>query len=313
MIVSLPMYDWPEIRWATDRWWAGLCSHLRAAGFRNLPKEHDRITPLHDQWRSPDLLLTQICGYPLLHQFDGLLELLGTPCYAADGCQGAAYSSNIVVREHSPFWAIEELRGTTAAYNSADSMSGHLALRAAVSSVACEKSFFGRMLESGSHVRSMELIATGIADVAAIDCVSYMLAERYRPDLVQPLRIIARSPLVSGLPYVSAAGRSPAEILRLRQTLSEAIADPRLAEARMALLITGVEMLGREDYLGILSIEAQVEHEQVYRGDNAVSTAVTSSRLTGIDLGPSLCRLEARSSQYSLPRRSSRGPSGLAE
>jgi ABC-type phosphate/phosphonate transport system substrate-binding protein len=313
MIVSLPMYDWPEIRWATDRWWAGLCTHFRAAGFRNLPEEHERIAPLHDQWCSPDLLFTQICGYPLLHQFDGLLEFLGTPCYAADGCQGAAYSSNIVVREDSPIRAIEELRGRSAAYNSADSMSGHLALRAVVSSVACEKLFFGRMIESGSHVRSMELIATGIADVAAIDCVSYTLAERYRPDLVRPLRIIARSPFVSGLPYVSATGRPPAEILRLRQALSEAITDPRLAEARTALLIKGVEMLGREDYLGILSIEAQVEREQVYREDNAVSTAVTSSRPTGIILGPSLRRLEARSSQYSLPRHSSRGPSGLSE
>jgi ABC-type phosphate/phosphonate transport system substrate-binding protein len=258
MIISLPMYDWPEIRRATDSWWSGLCSHLRAAGFRNLPKEHNRTIPLHDQWCSPDLLFTQICGYPLVHRFDGLLELLGTPCYAAAGCQGGAYSSNIVVREDSPIWAIEELRGRRAAYNSADSMSGHLALRAALSSLACGKLFLGRMIESGSHVRSMELIAAGVADVAAIDCVSYALAERYRPDLVQPLRIIARSPSVSGLPYVTAAGRPPAEILRLRQALSEAIADPRLAEVRAALLITGVEMLGRADYLDILSIEAQV-------------------------------------------------------
>ncbi len=259
MIISLPMYDWPEIRWATDSWWSGLCSHLRAAGFRNLPKEHNRTTPLHDQWCSPDLLFTQICGYPLVHRFDGLLELLGTPCYAAAGCQGGAYSSNIVVREdianlgNRGRCEVEELHT-----NSADSMSGHLALRAALSFLACGKLFFGRMIESGSHVRSMELIAAGVADVAAIDCVSYALAERYRPDLVQPLRIIARSPSVSGLPYVTAAGRPPAEILRLRQALSEAIADPRLAEARAALLIMGVEMLGRADYLDILSIEAQV-------------------------------------------------------
>src|SRR5262245_23896215 len=147
MIISLPMYDWPEIRWATDSWWAGLCGHFQGAGFRNLQKEHDRTTPLHDQWCSPDLLFSQICGYPLLHQFDGLLELLGTPCYAAAGCQGAAYSSNILVRDDSPIWTVEELRGRTAAYNSSDSMSGHLALHAAVSSLARERLFFGRMME----------------------------------------------------------------------------------------------------------------------------------------------------------------------
>src|SRR5262245_36380519 len=118
MIISLPMYDWPEIRQETDCWWAGLCRHFQAAGFRDLPKEHDRMTALHDQWRSPDLLFTQTCGYPLLHQFDGMWEILGTPCYAAAGCKGAAYCSNIVVREDSPVLVVQDLRGRPAVYNS---------------------------------------------------------------------------------------------------------------------------------------------------------------------------------------------------
>jgi hypothetical protein len=33
MIATLPMYDWPEVREATDAWWAGLARHLRGAGF----------------------------------------------------------------------------------------------------------------------------------------------------------------------------------------------------------------------------------------------------------------------------------------
>jgi ABC-type phosphate/phosphonate transport system substrate-binding protein len=257
MIIALPMYDWPEIQRETDCWWAGLRRHFQAVGFRDLPKEHDRTTTLHDQWRSPDLLFTQTCGYPLVHQFDGLLEILGTPCYAAAGCRGAAYSSNIVVREDSPVLVAQDLLGRRAVYNSPDSMSGHLALLAVASPFADEKWVFSQMIESGSHIRSMELVAAGVADVAAIDCVTYTLAERYRPDLVRPLRIIARSPPVSGLPYVTAARRPLMEVRRLRQALANAVADDHLAEARAALLITGVEMLGREDYLAILSIEAQ--------------------------------------------------------
>jgi ABC-type phosphate/phosphonate transport system substrate-binding protein len=251
------MYDWPEIQRETDCWWAGLCRHFRAAGFCDLPNEHDRTTALHDQWQSPDLLFTQTCGYPLLHKFDGMLEVLGTPCYAAAGCQGAAYSSNIVVREDSPVLVIEQLRGSKAAYNSADSMSGYLALLAVISPFACERPFFSQMIQSGSHVRSMQLVAAGIANVAAIDCVSYALAERYRPDLVRPLRIISRSPLVSGLAYVTSAGRLQSEILRLREALIAALADDRLTETRDALFITGIEVLGREDYLPILGIAAQ--------------------------------------------------------
>jgi hypothetical protein len=40
MIASLPMYDWPEVREATDAWWAGLARHLRDAGF----EAPDRLT-----------------------------------------------------------------------------------------------------------------------------------------------------------------------------------------------------------------------------------------------------------------------------
>jgi hypothetical protein len=32
MIAALPMYDWPEIREATDAWWAGLARAFRREG-----------------------------------------------------------------------------------------------------------------------------------------------------------------------------------------------------------------------------------------------------------------------------------------
>ena len=32
MIASLPMYDWPEVRDATDAWWHGLARHIGVAG-----------------------------------------------------------------------------------------------------------------------------------------------------------------------------------------------------------------------------------------------------------------------------------------
>src|SRR6185437_2123523 len=34
---SLPMYDFPEVRGATDAWWAGLARHLEHAGVTEVP------------------------------------------------------------------------------------------------------------------------------------------------------------------------------------------------------------------------------------------------------------------------------------
>jgi hypothetical protein len=91
---------------ATDAWWAGLARHLRAAGIE-APDRLTRSDAPAIQWRRPDLVVSQTCGYPLVHAFKDQLEVLATPVYAAEGCSGPHYSSLIVVasrgRDH-PAW-----------------------------------------------------------------------------------------------------------------------------------------------------------------------------------------------------------------
>lgn len=43
--------------------------------------------------------------------------------------------------------------------------------------------FFSQVKVSDSHVKSVEMIANGTADVASIDCVSFSLLMDLRPDL----------------------------------------------------------------------------------------------------------------------------------
>ena len=72
----------------------------------------------------------------------------------------------------------------------------------------------------------MERVGAGEADVAAIDCVSFALATRVRPDLVAPLRVLTYGPSVPALPYVTSSRRSKAEITRIKRALIDAVADP---------------------------------------------------------------------------------------
>jgi ABC-type phosphate/phosphonate transport system substrate-binding protein len=255
MIASLPMYDWPEVRRATDAWWAGLARHLRAEGF-DAPDRLTRSRSPGAQWRRPDLLLSQTCGYPLTHEFKDQLEVLATPVYDVEGCSGPLYSSVIVVHADSAVSRPEDLRDATAACNAADSLSGHLALKCVFAPLANGGRFFGRIVESGSHRGSMQLVHERKADVAAIDCVSFALANRTRPELTASLAVIAHGPAAPALPYVTAAGRPADEMARLKRALAAAAADPALAGVRKTLFIAGLEFLTWHAYQGVLDLEA---------------------------------------------------------
>lgn len=259
MLAALAMYDFPELAAATDALWAGLRRHLRNTGFQDAPLTLDRSMSPHAQWRAPDLLFAQTCGYPLTHAFQGGLALLGTPCYDAPGCAGPTYSSAIVVNKASKAQTVEDLRGTIAAYNAPDSLSGHLALRCLVAPQARAGRFFAGATQTGSHLRSMELLANRDVDVAAIDCVTFALTERLRPELTADLRILTWGPAAPALPFVTRTGWSSPQLTRLRRALIDAVADPDLAKPRAALLIGGVEFLPEDAYGRILTLEAEAD------------------------------------------------------
>jgi ABC-type phosphate/phosphonate transport system substrate-binding protein len=203
-------------------------------------------------WRDANLLFSQTCGYPFTHALAGRVTLVATPHYAADGCEGANYSSIVFARDWAP---LEEFRGATAAVNNPDSMSGMLALKLVFQSLAIDGRFFGHALESGGHIRSMIAVRSGKADVCAVDAVCAAMARAYCPDYLDGLVEIARSPLVPGLPFITSAG-DPATI---RAALSNAFADPDLQETRDHLFLSGFSALPPQDYRRIVDLEASME------------------------------------------------------
>jgi ABC-type phosphate/phosphonate transport system substrate-binding protein len=248
------MYDFPEVRAATDAWWNGVASALERAGLDAVPKALTR-DPDIDVWHSPELLLSQTCGYPLTHELAGVVELVATPAYSADGCSSADYCSLIVVSENNPANGLEELRGAVCAYSRRHSHSGYNALRAAVAPLAGGDAFFSRVVESGGHPVSIELVATGQADVCAVDCVTHALMARYQPDALAGTRVMGKTECAPGLPYVTRAGVGEGYMRRLRDALQSACTDPALANARDTLLLTGMQALDLDAYQRIDDME----------------------------------------------------------
>jgi ABC-type phosphate/phosphonate transport system substrate-binding protein len=258
-IVSLPMYDLPEVARHTDTLWRGLADAMRKAGLRDVPERLTRGKDHAAAWTSPDLLFSQTCGYPLTHAYRGRLALVATPIYAAPGCHDTNYRSFVMVRRDDPAATIADLRGRAAAVNAEDSQSGYSALRAAVAPESGGSAFFGRVLVSGSHAKNLELVAAGKADVCAVDCVTHALLARYRPKAVETLRRLCDTPSAPSLPFVTRAGMPAENLERLREALRAALDDPGLVEARAALFLKDAEVLPLSAYDRILEMEQEAE------------------------------------------------------
>jgi ABC-type phosphate/phosphonate transport system substrate-binding protein len=242
IVASLPMYDWPEIRDATDSFWRAFSKHAGLTG------ELDREADYVGLWRNPALMFSQTCGYPFTHDFKGILNYIATPHYLSEGCDGANYCSMIYAREQK---SLAEFYGSTAAVNTQDSMSGMLALKLVFAPYVQGGEFFRRIKISGGHRNSLRAVRTKYADVCAIDSVCVALLKKYCPEELDGLVEIERSPQVPALPFVTRAG--PPELLIA--ALEKTFADPDLKSVRDALLLKSMSVLPVGAYDRILDLE----------------------------------------------------------
>ena len=253
--VGLPMYDLPELRPATDALWRGLARAFRRAGIDNVPDALERTSGDDDPLTRPDLLFSQTCGYPLMTNLAGVVRLVATPCYDVPGCDGPNYTSAIIARADDPGRTLADFRGRVCAVNGTNSQSGYNTLRHSLAPLAGGQSFFSRVIVTGGHLLSMNAVASGQADLAAVDCVTFALIGRANPEAVAGLKVVVWSAPAPSLPFVTRAGANEVLVARLRDGLAEAFADPALNDARAELSLSDFEVLEIDAYDCILEME----------------------------------------------------------
>jgi len=253
-IAALPMYEFPQLREAHDAFWTALAARLTAVGLRGVPRQLTRDLSHFDVWRHPALLFGQGCDYPLAKSFADRVRLVATPWYSAPGCEGADYRSAIIVRAEET-GSLADFRGRRCVINEIDSNSGMNLLRAAVAPLAGGARFFESVAVSGSHHRSAEMVASGEADVAAVDCVSFAHFGRLYPGMVGKLRVSGWTPASPSLPYITARSGGDPTVRILRSALAEVFADEALAPVRAQLLLRGVDLEPVEGFGEVLRLE----------------------------------------------------------
>ncbi len=212
-------------------------------------------------YTSPNLIAAQTCGYPFISHWADTHQPLAVALFDVPGCtsnigknnETGQYSSWFIARADYAANSLPQFRNTRVALNSEDSNSGMNVLRYAISQIAQSKTFFSERLLTGEHKQSMSAVADGRADLAAIDVVTYALIKELEPELCQQLKIVGRSVLTTGLPFICA---NHSGLIRddLHIAMNHAVGQME-PEARELLHLSGFAPVSAQDYTKIKRLE----------------------------------------------------------
>lgn len=242
-VAALPMYDWPELRKETDHFWERLRDSLSRFGFA-APQSLDRTRPAETIWRDKNLLLAQCCGLPYVRDLSNTVSLIGTPAYELD-CGAGSYYSVIVVHADCDVASLRDIAGLRLAYNSESSQSGYAALSYHLRQNRWTASPFAESVCTGSHRASIVSVAQRQSDLAAIDAVTWKIAQRHER-ATEELRVLAITDPTPGLPFIC-VNRRDWRADRIHLAVVEAMASLD-EDCRQALLLSGFAPTLPSDY-----------------------------------------------------------------
>jgi ABC-type phosphate/phosphonate transport system substrate-binding protein len=207
---------------------------------------------LHALWLSPQLQLTQTCGYPLMTVLRGKVQLVGRPAYQLPHSADGKHCSLLIARGDDPRGTLAQFRGSHGLLNSRDSNSGMNLFRHALAPFQQDGRFFADVTLTGGHRASLAGLKAGEGDLAAIDSVTFDYLARDASEEVVGVKVIARTADGPCLPYITHVG-ADAEAIRtaMNQALNE------LPDVARVLAIDEVLPASEGDYQVLLDYQQQ--------------------------------------------------------
>ena len=258
-VVTLPMYDLPELRWATSTLLDYVVEHLANAGWPTRPLfgEFTDHASLVRHWRDSETALSHACGLPYIEALAADVQVLGTFRWSAVSDGNGWYRSVLVVRRDDPR-TIADLANAQPVINNPESLSGWCSLGAALAEVGYESGDFPAPVISGAHRQSLAMVSGGAGDFAAIDGATFRLFERHRPEAVAAVRIVGLGPEVPATPLITRT-QTPIPLDAVRACVVGAIGDALASGACEALGIEGFVPLNNHDYASLVGLVEKAE------------------------------------------------------
>jgi phosphonate transport system substrate-binding protein len=148
-----------------------------------------------DPFESGAVDLGFVCApsFRFLNRSSRAVELLPLPVPSDPRALGKpVYFADVVVSPRSQAQTFADFRGARWAYNDRNSKSGWFSMSERCAPESPDE-FFSELIASGSHLRSLDLVANGLADAAAIDSnvlrmqrSSLRVLESWGPFAIQP-------------------------------------------------------------------------------------------------------------------------------
>ena len=182
-------------------------------------------------------------------------ELLAAPVLRGERYQRRPiYFSDVIVRKESPHTSFDDLRGCAWAYNQKESHSGWNIVYYSLLKRGKTPDFFGQLIESGSHLRSISLLLAGQADATAIDSQVLDVFLAHNPTEAASLRAIDMLGPSSVPPVVIARSVDQSLKRKLQTALLTMHEDPQTASALRSGAIERFVRVCDEDYQDIREI-----------------------------------------------------------
>jgi phosphate/phosphite/phosphonate ABC transporter binding protein len=218
--------------------------------------DRDNYDQVNKLLQSGELDAAFICSGPYVEGHDRFgLELLAVP--QVNG--RSVYYSNIIVPTDSPAQQLKDLRGKTFAFTDPKSNSGKI-LPTYMLSLMNEspKRFFGKIIYTYGHDKSIRAVAENFVDGAAVDSLIWDIMVRNDPTLATKARIVGRS-IPSGIPpFVVRSDFDPVLKTRLQSLLTSMHVDPRGREILAGMMIEKFVVGNDRDYDSIRMMNAWI-------------------------------------------------------
>ena len=184
----------------------------------------ENYNDLNQKLKRGELDAAFVCSGPYVdgkHDFG--LELLAAPRVNGK----TVYFAYIIVPIGSKSKTFDDLKGKRFAFTDPLSNTGKLVPEYILSrkGTTAEK-FFGKIVFSGSHDKSITAVATGLVDGASVDSLIWDFTTRTKPHLTGNTRIIMKSGPYPIPPFVVRPSLEPARKEKLREILLNAHTDP---------------------------------------------------------------------------------------
>ena len=211
-----------------------------------------RIGVGYDRFASGEEDVGFVCGLlyvKIADRGDASVEPIAAPVLRAPRYAGRPiYFSDVIVARSHPAARFEDLAGASWAYNERDSQSGYGITRAKLAEIGATEGFFGRVVETGLHQRSIDLVAAGEVDASAIDSQVLEIELRRRPELAERFRVVDALGPSTIQPVVASTRLAPALRRAVREAILAAADDPLALPGLRVGLVDRFAAIGDGDY-----------------------------------------------------------------